>query len=140
MRVFLSSPSLNRTYHLTPPRPEASLPTSVLAYSDVGDAEGVPVVVILGLGGHRYFGAAWHAAAAAHKLRLIVVYRPWKGGSTAPARGNVGVEEVLGAVGQLARELGLGKVKLMGHPLGGKSLGWKPHLIPVSPINKKSHS
>jgi hypothetical protein len=70
MAQYLRSPSMNRVIHLLVPYPARPLQVSL---AEVGDPNGSPVLVFLGLGWVRYLIALYDDLARAFGLRLICI-------------------------------------------------------------------
>lgn len=89
-----------------------------VSFADVGDANGHPVFVFLGLGAVRYLVGLYDEMASALKLRLVCIDR-WGLGKTddLPAERR-GVLEWSTVVGEVAGHLGINKFSLLAHSAG----------------------
>ncbi|RUS17486.1 Alpha/Beta hydrolase protein, partial [Endogone sp. FLAS-F59071] len=73
-QAYLTLPLFNQLFRC----PTSSL---TISFAESGDPDGIPVVVLIGLGCHRLFAALFHQLAAKWKLRFIVIDRPGYGRS-----------------------------------------------------------
>lgn len=111
---FLRSPRLTRLLRLPGLRSNALQ----VSLADVGDPEGHPVVVFLGLGCVRHLVALYDELAEAMHLRLICIDRWGLGQTTAVPDSHWGFLEWAKVVDAVADELCLGRFSLLAHSAG----------------------
>ena len=87
-----------------------------LTYSDQGDLQGFPVVLMHGLGGSRYLRHPDDSLLLKHGLRLIIPERPGCGNSD-PQPGRQ-LSDWLPDMDALARHLGLSRFAVLGYSAG----------------------
>ena len=109
--AHLSSPSLSQRVR----HPETG---RVIAFSEVGDPDGFPVICCVGMGMTRYIMAFYDELASTLKLRLITIDRPGVGGSE-PYPDGTGTplnwpDDVL----IVCQALGISKFSLVAHSAG----------------------
>lgn len=113
LSAFLKSPRLTKVLRL--PGYSSALNVSI---ADVGDAQGHPVVVCLGLGSVRYLVALYDELAEAMHLRLICIDRWGLGKSTDVPEDQRGFLEWAKVVDAVADELELKRFSLLAHSAG----------------------
>ncbi len=89
-----------------------------VSMADVGDPQGYPVVVFLGLGSVRYLVALFDEIAAAHNIRLICIDRWGLGRSTDVPSSNRGMREWAVVVEDVMDQIGVKTFGILAHSAG----------------------
>ena len=109
---YLSAERLSRfVYH--------PLTRRKISYSEVGDPEGAPVFICVGMGLTRYVGAFYDELAITLRLRLITVERPGVGGSDPfPANDKSGPLSWPDDVLAICQRLDIARFSILAHSAG----------------------
>eukprot|EP00172_Hildenbrandia_rubra_P002251 Plantae.Rhodophyta-Hildenbrandia_rubra.ctg29789.p1 GENE.Plantae.Rhodophyta-Hildenbrandia_rubra.ctg29789~~Plantae.Rhodophyta-Hildenbrandia_rubra.ctg29789.p1 ORF type:complete len:336 (-),score=41.58 Plantae.Rhodophyta-Hildenbrandia_rubra.ctg29789:37-1044(-) len=119
---LVSSEAANQT--LTIPQRSSDVskdhPSTItsLSYAEFGAPCGKPVLLILGLGGHRYFASLHQTLAIRHNIRLICIDRPGKGQTTPLSLREAHLDAVSAAIASLLKHLSIPKIAIFSHSLG----------------------
>jgi len=111
---YLRSRRLNR--YITLERPGQA--GQVLSYAEVGDPQGYPVLVFLGLGCVRYLIALYDELAQAEGIRLICIDRWGLGKSQDVAAESRGLLEWANVVKEIMDRLSIEKFGILAHSAG----------------------
>lgn len=111
---YINSARLTRIFHLQYP-PNQGLNVSV---ADVGDPNGLPVLVFFGLGAVRHLVALYDDLARALNLRLICADRWGLGRTDAVPPSTHGVSDWASVMEEVLGQLGIEQCALLAHSAG----------------------
>lgn len=108
--LFLYNPRMTQRFRLPSGR--------VVSFAEVGDREGWPVFLHLGMGCSRYFAAFFDDLAASYNLRIIAIDRPGVGHSDDVPKSELKLLSWPKVVQQVADALGIDQFSLLAHSAG----------------------